>query len=197
MYLLVIPVLCILYYFLNHLHLCSPIVGNVVSLNILVYWQGTVVLVFQPAEEGGGGAKKMLDEGTIAKVKAIFGIHIRPDLPLGEVSSRPGPILAGSGFFEAVISGKGGHAAIPQQSIDPILAASNVIVSLQHLVSREADPLDSQVYLVSSPPSDPMCCDCACVACCKPINATDDQNMHHVLLCLRYQDVYFCKPFFL
>lgn len=110
--------------------------------------KGTVVLVFQPAEEGGGGAKKILDEGTIANVEAIFGIHVRPDLPLGEVSSRPGPILAGSGFFEAVISGKGGHAAIPQQSIDPILAASNVIVSLQHLVSREADPLDSQVVTV-------------------------------------------------
>lgn len=145
------------------------------SLNILVYWQGTVVLVFQPAEEGGGGAKKMLDEGTISKVGAIFGIHIRPDLPLGEVSSRPGPILAGSGFFEAVISGKGGHAAIPQQSIDPILAASNVIVSLQHLVSREADPLDSQVSLLSlHPPSHPMCSKCACVECCKLINATDD-----------------------
>ncbi|KAF2301997.1 hypothetical protein GH714_031202 [Hevea brasiliensis] len=80
---------------------------------------GTVVLVFQPAEEGG------------------------------QVASRPGPLLAGNGFFEAVISGKGGHAAIPQQSIDPILAASNVIVNLQHLVSREADPLDSQVVTVA------------------------------------------------
>lgn len=89
----------------------------------------------------------MVDEGAIDNVQAIFGIHVRPDLPLGEVSSRSGPILAGSGFFEAVISGKGGHAAIPQHSIDPILAASNVIVSLQHLVSREADPLDSQVSL--------------------------------------------------
>jgi acetylornithine deacetylase/succinyl-diaminopimelate desuccinylase-like protein len=58
--------------------------------------------------------------------------------------------LAGSGFFEAKISGKGGHAAIPQQSIDPILAASNVILSLQHLVSREADPLDSQVDFADS-----------------------------------------------
>ena len=61
------------------------------------------------------------------------------------MGGRSGPIMAGSGFFEAVISGRGGHAALPQHSIDPILAASNVIVSLQHLVSREADPLDSQV----------------------------------------------------
>ncbi|MCI06005.1 IAA-amino acid hydrolase ILR1-like 4-like, partial [Trifolium medium] len=94
--------------------------------------QGTVVLVFQPAEEGGAGAKKILDAGALENVTAIFGLHIDPELPIGEVASRSGPILAGSGFFEAKISGKGGHAAIPQQSIDPILAASNVILSLQH-----------------------------------------------------------------
>ncbi|OAY36553.1 IAA-amino acid hydrolase ILR1-like 4 [Manihot esculenta] len=111
--------------------------------------KGTVVLVFQPAEEGGGGATKMIDAGAIENVSAIFGLHVNPGLPIGYVASRPGPVLAGSGFFEAVISGKGGHAAIPQHSIDPILAASNVIVSLQHLVSREADPLDSQVVTVA------------------------------------------------
>jgi IAA-amino acid hydrolase len=111
--------------------------------------QGTVVLVFQPAEEGGGGAKKILDAGALENVTAIFGLHIAPELPIGEVASKSGPLLAGSGFFEAIISGKGGHAAIPQQSIDPILAASNVILSLQHLVSREADPLDSQVVTIA------------------------------------------------
>ena len=87
----------------------------------------------------------MLDDGVLENVDAIFGIHVSASRPIGTVASRPGPLLAGSGFFEAVISGKGGHAAIPQHTIDPILAASNVIVSLQHLVSREADPLDSQV----------------------------------------------------
>lgn len=111
--------------------------------------KGTVVLVFQPAEEGGGGAKKMIDEGALHNVDAIFGLHVAPDLPIGDVASRAGPLLAGSGFFEAVISGKGGHAALPQHSVDPVLAASNVIVSLQHLVSREADPLDSQVVTVA------------------------------------------------
>ncbi|KAK3028911.1 hypothetical protein RJ639_039920, partial [Escallonia herrerae] len=111
--------------------------------------QGTVVLVFQPAEEGGGGAKKLVEAGVLENVKAIFGLHVSPDLTEGKVSSRSGPLLAASGFFEAVISGKGGHAAIPQHSIDPILAASNVIVSLQHLVSREADPLDSQVVTIA------------------------------------------------
>ncbi|KAH1048125.1 hypothetical protein J1N35_038909 [Gossypium stocksii] len=111
--------------------------------------KGTVVLVFQPAEEGGGGAKKMLDAGVLDNVDAIFGLHVVHNAPIGTVASKPGPLLAGSGLFDAVISGKGGHAAIPQHSIDPILAASNIVVSLQHLVSREADPLDSQVVTVA------------------------------------------------
>ena len=105
-----------------------------------------MVLLFQPAEEGGGGAKKMIEAGAVENIGAIFGFHLATDFPIGVVASRSGPLMAGSGFFEAVISGKGGHAAIPQHTIDPILAASNVIVSLQHLVSREADPLDSQVF---------------------------------------------------
>ncbi|KAK3164566.1 hypothetical protein QOZ80_1AG0021220 [Eleusine coracana subsp. coracana] len=110
--------------------------------------QGTVILVFQPAEEGGAGAKKMIEAGAIENIDAIFGLHVADVVPVGVLASRPGPIMAGSGFFEAVISGKGGHAALPHHTIDPILAASNVIVSLQQLVSREADPLDSQVITV-------------------------------------------------
>ena len=119
--------------------------NNLNERNFPLGWQGTIVLVFQPAEEGGGGASKILDSGILENVKAIFGLHVSSDLPIGKVSSRSGPLLAANGFFEAVISGKGGHAAIPHHSIDPILAASSIIVSLQHLVSREADPLDSQV----------------------------------------------------
>ncbi|XP_060960578.1 IAA-amino acid hydrolase ILR1-like 4 [Cannabis sativa] len=111
--------------------------------------KGTVLLVFQQAEEGGGGAKKILDTGILDNVGAIFGIHVSPSLPIGSVACKSGPILAAVGFFEAKISGKGGHAAIPQYTIDPILAASNVIVSLQHLVSREANPLESEVVTVS------------------------------------------------
>lgn len=90
-----------------------------------------------------------MDSGALENVDAIFGLHVRHELAVGAVASRPGPLLAGNGFFEAVIYGKGGHAALPQYSIDPILAASNVIVSLQHLVSREADPLDSWVSIFS------------------------------------------------
>ncbi|KAJ0971379.1 hypothetical protein J5N97_019338 [Dioscorea zingiberensis] len=111
--------------------------------------KGTVILIFQPAEEGGGGAKKMVEAGAVEKVEAIFGFHVTSKGPLGTVASRPGPIMAANGFFEAVISGKGGHGAVPQLAIDPIVAASNVVVSLQHLVSRETDPLDSQVVTVA------------------------------------------------
>ncbi|KAL5057004.1 hypothetical protein RYX36_028608 [Vicia faba] len=109
------------------------------------YFNGTFVLVFQPAEEGAGGAKKILDAGVLENVSAIFGLHMHANLPLGEVASRSGPLFAGSGFFEAIISGKGGHAALPHHSIDPTLAASNVILSLQHIISRESDPLDPLV----------------------------------------------------
>ena len=127
------------------------IVSKILSeVSYLLSKQGTVVLVFQPAEEGGAGAKKILDAGALENVTAIFGLHVTPYIPIGEVASRSGPILAGCGFFEAIINGRGGHAAIPQHSIDPILAASNVIISLQYLVSREADPLDSQVDLIHS-----------------------------------------------
>ncbi|TVU34139.1 hypothetical protein EJB05_15968 [Eragrostis curvula] len=123
--------------------------GNVdVYLVQSIVLVGTVILVFQPAEEGGGGAKKMVEAGAVENIDAIFGLHVADSVPIGVLASRPGPIMAGSGFFEAVISGKGGHAALPHHTIDPILAASNVIVSLQQLVSREADPLDSQVVTV-------------------------------------------------
>jgi hypothetical protein len=115
------------------------------SVLLLLLWYGTVVLVFQPAEEGYGGAKKMIEDGAVENIDAIFGLHVGNVVPIGVLASRPGPIMAGSGFFEAVISGKGGHAALPHHTIGPILTASNVIVSLQQLVSREADPLDSQV----------------------------------------------------
>ncbi|ESQ42752.1 hypothetical protein EUTSA_v10013558mg [Eutrema salsugineum] len=111
--------------------------------------QGTVVLIFQPAEEGLAGAKKMIEEGALKQVEAIFGIHLTNRLPFGKTGSRAGSMLAGTGFFEAVITGKGGHAAIPQLTIDPVVAASSVVLSLQHLVSRETDPLDSKVVTVS------------------------------------------------
>lgn len=107
--------------------------------------QGTAVLVFQPGEEGSAGARKMVQEGALDKVEAIFGLHVSGAHPLGTVAARPGPFMAASGFFKAHITGRGGHAANPHNAIDPVLAASAAVLSLQHLVSREAPPPDSQV----------------------------------------------------
>ncbi|KAG2702141.1 hypothetical protein I3760_06G076500 [Carya illinoinensis] len=107
--------------------------------------QGTVILIFQPAEERGEGAKDMIEEGVLEDVEAIFGLHIVPWYPIGVAASRPGEFLAGCGSFKAKITGKGGHAAGPQHTIDPILAAATSVVSLQNIVSREIDPFDSQV----------------------------------------------------
>ncbi|XWS63618.1 hypothetical protein CRYUN_Cryun06bG0115800 [Craigia yunnanensis] len=111
--------------------------------------QGTVVLIFQPAEERGEGAKDMIKEAVLENVVAIFGLHLVHGYSVGVVAARPKEFLAGCGSFKATISGKGGHAAIPQHAIDPILAASTSVISLQNIVSRETDPLDSQVVSVA------------------------------------------------
>lgn len=112
--------------------------------------KGTVILLFQPAEEAGNGAKRMIGDGALEDVEAIFAAHVSHEHPTGIIGSRPGPLLAGCGFFRAVISGKQGGAATPHHSVDPILAASAAVISLQGIVSREANPLDSQVVSVTT-----------------------------------------------
>jgi IAA-amino acid hydrolase len=107
--------------------------------------QGTVRLLFQPAEEGGAGASYMIKGGALDDVKAIFAMHIDYTVPTGTISANPGPTQAAVNFFEARIEGKGGDASAPHFSVDPIIAASSAILSLQQLVSREIDPLYSQV----------------------------------------------------
>ncbi|XP_031273116.1 IAA-amino acid hydrolase ILR1-like 6 isoform X2 [Pistacia vera] len=109
--------------------------------------QGTVILIFQPAEEAGNGAKQMIGDGALEDVEAIFAVHVSHEHPTGIIGSRPGPLLAGCGFFRAVISVKKGN---PYRSVDPILAASAAVISLQGIVSRESNPLDSQVVSVTS-----------------------------------------------
>ncbi|XP_047338627.1 IAA-amino acid hydrolase ILR1-like 7 [Impatiens glandulifera] len=110
--------------------------------------KGTIKLVFQPAEEGRGGAYHVLHEGVLDEVEAIFGLHVAPNLATGKVGSRPGPIMAGSGRFLATIHGKGGHAASPHVNKDPILASAFTILALQQIVSRETDPLQAEVVTV-------------------------------------------------
>ncbi|KAL6894411.1 hypothetical protein ACP4OV_008509 [Aristida adscensionis] len=111
--------------------------------------KGTVKLVFQPAEEGHAGAYHVLQEGVLDDVQAIFGMHVATDLPTGVVGSRPGPFLAGSGRFTATITGKGGHAAAPQLVVDPIVASSSIVLSLQQLVARETNPFHGTVVSVT------------------------------------------------
>ncbi|CAL5079496.1 unnamed protein product [Urochloa decumbens] len=111
--------------------------------------KGTVKLVFQPAEEGYAGAYFVLKQGVLDDVSAIFGLHVIPDLPVGVVASRPGPILSAAARFTATLTGKGGHAGGPHDTIDPVVAASSAILSLQQLVSRETDPLEAAVVSVT------------------------------------------------
>lgn len=106
--------------------------------------KGTVILLFQPAEEAGNGAKRMIQDGALKDVEAIFAAHVSHEHPTSIIGSRPGPVLAGCGFFRAVISGN------PHHSVDPLLAASAAVISLQGIVSRESNPLDSQVISVTS-----------------------------------------------
>uniref|UniRef100_A0A2P2NY48 Peptidase M20 dimerisation domain-containing protein n=1 Tax=Rhizophora mucronata TaxID=61149 RepID=A0A2P2NY48_RHIMU len=111
--------------------------------------KGTVRLIFQPAEEGGAGASHMIKEGALGEAEAIFGMHIDTQLPTGSIASLSGPVLAAVSFFQAKIDGKGGHAAVPHNNVDPILATSFAILALQQLISREVDPLHSQVLSVT------------------------------------------------
>lgn len=111
--------------------------------------KGTIKLVFQPGEEGHAGAYHMIKQGALDGVEAIFGLHVDPSSPTGTVASKPGPMLAGSGRFSVVIQGKGGHAASPHKTRDPVLVLSMVVLALQHIISRETDPLEPRVCLFS------------------------------------------------
>ncbi|KAL0410157.1 UNVERIFIED_CONTAM: IAA-amino acid hydrolase ILR1-like 7 [Sesamum latifolium] len=110
--------------------------------------KGTVKLVFQPGEEGYAGAHYMIQDGALDGVQAIFALHVDPSVPTGSVSAKPGPMLAGSGRFSVIVQGKGGHAASPHKTRDPIVAVSMMILALQHIVSRETDPLEARVISI-------------------------------------------------
>mmetsp|Transcript_24892 Transcript_24892/g.37606 ORF Transcript_24892/g.37606 Transcript_24892/m.37606 type:complete len:507 (-) Transcript_24892:24-1544(-) len=114
--------------------------------------EGTVRLVFQPAEEGGAGMKRMVEEGIVdlkPKAENAFGMHVWPTLPSGTVASRPGALMAAAEMFEIVMTGKGGHAAMPHLTIDPIVASSSFISNLQSIISRTISPLESGVISIT------------------------------------------------
>lgn len=115
-------------------------------------FDGTAVLIFQPAEEGRGGAKAMLDDGLfdLFPCDAIYALHNWPGLRPGTIGINPGPMMAAADRFEIVIEGRGGHGAHPYQTIDPVMVAGQMITALQSIVSRNVSPLDSAVVSIGS-----------------------------------------------
>ncbi len=115
-------------------------------------FNGTVNFIFQPAEEGLGGAKAMLADGLFQRFPcdAVFGMHNRPGLPVGQFAMRPGAMMAGGGFFDIVVTGQGSHGARPEGSIDPVLTACHIVTALQSIVSRNVPPMDTAVLSVTS-----------------------------------------------
>jgi amidohydrolase len=114
-------------------------------------WRGTIKYVFQPAEEGGMGAKKMIEAGLLEspRVDAAFGLHVWNDIPCGALSVSEGPVMASVDEFFITIRGQGGHAARPHQAIDPVVCAAHLITALQTIVSRTASPFENLVISVT------------------------------------------------
>jgi hippurate hydrolase len=109
---------------------------------------GTVKFVFQPAEEGGGGGRVMVEEGVAEGVESIFALHLWPGLPFGTVATKAGPIMAAADGFEMEIRGSGGHGAMPHLTVDAIVIAAQVVTALQTVVAREVDPVEPAVLTI-------------------------------------------------
>ena len=114
-------------------------------------FDGTVHFIFQPAEEGLGGAQAMVDDGLFERFpcEAIFGMHNRPTLDVGRFAVRAGPMMAGGAFFDIRVTGKGSHGARPESGVDAALAAAQIAVSLQSVVARNVPPVETAVLSVT------------------------------------------------
>ena len=113
-------------------------------------FDGTAIVIFQPAEEGGAGGKAMVDDGMMERwnIQEVFGMHNMPGVPVGQFAIRPGPLLAASDGIFIDVTGKGGHAARPHECIDTVLVASHIVTALQSIVARNVDPLKSGVISI-------------------------------------------------
>jgi amidohydrolase len=115
-------------------------------------FEGTAVLIFQPAEESGGGGRVMVEEGLFERFPcdAVYAIHNWPGLPVGKIAVRPGPMMAATDEIRLRIRGRGGHAALPHLAVDPVVIAAHVITALQTVASRNANPVDAVVVSICS-----------------------------------------------
>ena len=115
-------------------------------------FDGSVVVIFQPAEEGGAGAKAMIDDGLMTRwpMEEVYGMHNFPGLPVGEFAICKGPIMAATDEFRIEITGRGGHAAKPHETIDPIVVGAQMVKALQTIASRNANPLEAVVVSVTT-----------------------------------------------
>ena len=116
------------------------------------HFDGTAVVIFQPAEEGGGGGREMVEDGMMERVgiQEVYGLHNMPGLAVGDFYIRPGALLASSDLFTITVTGRGGHAAQPHNTVDPVVAASAIVLALQSIVARNVDPLHPAVVSVTS-----------------------------------------------
>ncbi|MCO5073944.1 MAG: M20 family metallopeptidase [Rhizobiaceae bacterium] len=112
---------------------------------------GSVAVIFQPAEEGGGGGREMVQDGMMDRfgIDRVFGMHNLPNLPVGKFAIKPGAIMAATAEFTIVVKGRGGHAAMPHTTIDPISIGTQLVTALQSIVSRNANPVESLVVTVT------------------------------------------------
>ncbi|NMG38083.1 amidohydrolase [Chelativorans sp. ZYF759] len=112
---------------------------------------GSVAVIFQPAEEGGGGGLAMVQDGLMERfgIQSVFGMHNLPGRPVGHFALRPGAIMAATAEFKVKVTGRGGHAAMPHETVDPIVAASQMVAALQTITSRNLDPVASLVISVT------------------------------------------------
>jgi amidohydrolase len=113
-------------------------------------FDGNVIVIFQPAEEGGAGGKAMVDAGMMDRwnIQEVYGMHNMPGIPTGHFALRPGPLLAASDRIHIEVNGRGGHASRPHECIDPVLVASHIVTGLHSIVSRNVDPLESGVISI-------------------------------------------------
>ncbi|MEM1076993.1 MAG: M20 aminoacylase family protein [Pseudomonadota bacterium] len=115
-------------------------------------FDGTCVVIFQPAEEGGGGGREMVEDGLMERfgIEEVYGMHNWPGVPAGTFAIRPGAFFAATDQFEITITGRGGHAAKPHETIDPTVIASQIVLALQTIASRNANPVEQIVVSVTS-----------------------------------------------